>query len=324
MSDIIRIENLSKIYINKKEDLDVLAVDNISFNVKEGEIFGFLGPNGAGKTTTVRMLACLLKPTLGNAFVDGMSILDEQEKIRSVIGFLTENHGNYESLSVKQNLNFFAKFYDIPDINERINSILKQFELLDRVDTKAGALSKGLKQRLALARTLIHEPKVIFLDEPTAGLDPIAAVKVRELILNLKSKKRTIFINSHNLEEVQKVCDKVAIIDHGRIKRIGTAKEISSNLWEYKVLEIKLTNLSNEIVREISKFDFIKDVFQSNGNLKVHLKDLEESTPLIIEKIVNFGGKILEVKPIEHSLEDIYIKLMEDSRTNTILEEKKK
>ena len=146
MSDIIRIENLSKIYINKKEDLDVLAVDNISFNVKEGEIFGFLGPNGAGKTTTVRMLACLLKPTLGNAFVDGMSILDEQEKIRSVIGFLTENHGNYESLSVKQNLNFFAKFYDIPDINERINSILKQFELLDRVDTKAGALSKGLKQ----------------------------------------------------------------------------------------------------------------------------------------------------------------------------------
>lgn len=318
MSDIIRIENLSKIYINKKADLDVLAVDNISFNVKEGEIFGFLGPNGAGKTTTVRMLACLLKPTLGNAFVDSMSILEEQDSIRKIIGFLTENHGNYESLSVKKNLYFFAKIYDIQNVDERITNILTQFELLDRIDSLAGALSKGLKQRLALARTLIHEPKVIFLDEPTAGLDPLAAVKVRELILSLKSKKRTIFINSHNLEEVQKVCDRVAIIDQGRIKRIGTANEISKNLWEFQVLEIKLKNLSDPIVSALSKFEFVKEVFPVDGNIRLHLKDPESYTPEIIEKIVQLGGKILEVKPIEHSLEDIYVKLMSDTQANKV------
>lgn len=324
MSDIIRIENLSKIYFNKKEDEKILAVDRINFSVKSGEIFGFLGPNGAGKTTTVRMLACLLKPALGNAYIDNMSILEEQESIRKNIGFLTENHGNYETLSVRKNLNFFAKFYDINNIPERVNEILEQFEMSDRVDMLAGELSKGLKQRLALARTLIHEPKVIFLDEPTAGLDPIAAVKVRELILKLKSKNRTIFINSHNLEEVQKVCDRVAIIDQGRIKRLGTAKEISKNLWEFRVLEVKLKNPSNKFVSELSKFDFIKELIPTNGTIRIHLKDLESYTPIIIDKIVELGGKILEVKPIEHSLEDIYIKLMQDAGTDKETEGLKK
>ncbi len=316
MTEIIRVENLSKKFINKKDKTEVLAVDSINFSVNSGEIFGFLGPNGAGKTTTIRMLACLLRPTLGNAIINGMSILEEQENIRSIIGFLTENHGNYETLTVKQNLEFFGKFYNIQNLNERIEDILEQFEMLDRIEMYAGELSKGLKQRLALARTLIHDPKILFFDEPTAGLDPIAAVKVRELILKLKSKNRTIFINSHNLEEVQKVCDRVGIIDEGRIKRIGTSDEIGKNLWEFRILEIKLKKLSDEIISRLSKFDFIKEVFLINGCIRIHLKNLEEFTPIIVEKIVELGGKIISVEPIEYSLEDIYIKLMEDSKIN--------
>lgn len=322
MTEIIRVENLSKKFINKKDKTEVLAVDSINFSVNSGEIFGFLGPNGAGKTTTIRILACLLKPTLGNAFLNGMSILEDQEDIRSIIGFLTENHGNYENLTVKQNLEFFGQFYNIQNLNERIENILEQFEMLDRIDMYAGELSKGLKQRLALARTLIHEPKILFFDEPTAGLDPIAAVKVRELIIKLKSRNRTIFINSHNLEEVQKVCDRVGIIDEGRIKRIGTSDEIGKNLWEFRILEIKLKKLSEEIISQLSKFDFIKEVFPINGSIRIHLKDLEEFTPIIIEKIVKLGGKIISVEPIEHSLEDIYIKLMEDTKINQQSEEK--
>ncbi|MBA7696349.1 Vitamin B12 import ATP-binding protein BtuD [subsurface metagenome] len=188
--------------------------------------------------------------------------------------------------------------------------------MLDRIDMYAGELSKGLKQRLALARTLIHEPKILFFDEPTAGLDPIAAVKVRELIIKLKSRNRTIFINSHNLEEVQKVCDRVGIIDKGRIKRIGTSDEISKNLWEFRILEIKLKKLSDEIISQLSKLDFIKEIFPINGSIRIHLKDLEEFTPIIVEKVVKLGGKIISVEPIEYSLEDIYVKLMEDSKIN--------
>jgi len=324
MTEIIRVENLSKKFINKKEKTEVLAVDNINFSVNAGEIFGFLGPNGAGKTTTIRMLACLLKPTLGNAFLDGMSILEDQENIRSIIGFLTENHGNYEKLTIKQNLEFFGNFYDIQNLNERIEDILEQFEMLDRIEMYAGELSKGFKQRLALARTLIHQPKILFFDEPTAGLDPIAAVKVRELILKLKSKNRTIFINSHNLEEVQKVCDRVGIIDGGHIKHIGTSDEISKNLWEYRILEVKLKKKSNEIISQLSKFDFIKEIFPIDGNIRIHLKEIEEFTPIIVEKIVEMGGKILSIKPLEHSLEDIYVKLMEDHKLNQNSEEKGK
>ncbi|OLS16251.1 MAG: ABC-type transport system, ATPase component, partial [Promethearchaeota archaeon CR_4] len=219
----IQVENLSKIFVDKKQKKEIHAVDGITFSVAPGEIFGFLGPNGAGKTTTIRILAGLLKPNAGRAWVLDHDVVEEAQEVRKTIGFLTENHGNYENLTLEQNLAFFASFYGIEghDAQLHITEIIDRLGLEDRRKQKVGKFSKGLKQRAALARVLIHNPSVLFFDEPTSGLDPVAAVQVRELILGLKARHRTIFINSHNLEEVQKVCDRVAIIDAGKLKRIG-------------------------------------------------------------------------------------------------------
>lgn len=316
MSTSIEVENLAKIFYDKKNNRDIHALDGITFSLSAGEIFGFLGPNGAGKTTTIRILAGLIKPTSGYASIFGENVLEMGDRIRKNIGFLTENHGNYENLSVYDNLKFFGGFYDIPDLERRINEILQQLELSDRRDMKVGKLSKGLKQRTAIARVLIHDPKLIFLDEPTAGLDPEAAVNVRNIIKNLKSKDKIIFINSHNLEEVQKICDRVAILSKGKIKRIGTSSELSKDIFGSQELYINAKNdISQTLIEEIKNFDFVENI-RKERNLNaiyIHLKDIDEYTPEIIDKLVKNGIKILEVKRTSHSLEEIYLTLMSES-----------
>lgn len=316
MSTSIEVENLAKIFYDKKNNRDVHALDGITFSLSAGEIFGFLGPNGAGKTTTIRILAGLIKPTSGYASIFGENVLEMGDRIRKNIGFLTENHGNYENVTVYDNLKFFGGFYDIPDLESRINEILQQLELTDRRDMKVGKLSKGLKQRTAIARVLIHDPKLIFLDEPTAGLDPEAAVNVRNIIRKLKSKDKIIFINSHNLEEVQKICDRVAILSKGKIKRIGTSAELSKDIFGAQELFISAKNeITPTILEDIKNFDFVENVRkESNINaLYIHLKDIEEYTPEIVDKLVKNGVKVLEVKRTSHSLEEIYLTLMSES-----------
>lgn len=321
MTEAIRVENLSKVFYNKKaplEDREVWALNNISFEVKKGEIFGLLGPNGAGKTTAVRVIAGILKPVTGSAYILGENINKQFDShlLRKKLGFLTENHGSYESLTLYQNLEFFGSFYDIRDLDSRIDSVLEEMGLLKRKDMKAGKLSKGQKQRLAISRAILHDPPILFFDEPTSGLDPIAAVKVRELILGLKSQDRTIFINSHNLEEVQKVCDRVAILDLGSIKRIGTPSELSKDLWDTQEMVCTLKNpVSDEIKNKIASLNFIKNFKTEQNKIFIYSEDIDESTPEIIREIVALGGKILEVKRTVHSLEDIYIKLMDNTKS---------
>lgn len=315
METVIEVEDLSKVFFSKKTEKEIWAVDHISFKIQKGEIFGLLGPNGAGKTTTIRLIAGLLKPNSGYITVLNKIVKEDAYKIRRDLGFLPETHGSYENLSVYENLEFYGSFYDIADLDSAITEILEEFGLLERKDMKVGKLSKGQKQRLAIARAIIHNPSLMFFDEPTGGLDPKASVGVRELILNLKEKNRTIFINSHNLAEVQKLCDRVAILDQGKIKRIGTPQELGRELWESQEIICTLKNqISDDIKTALSHLKVIEQFRAEDKKLFLYTEDSEAATPQIVKILVDHEAQILEVKRTVHSLEDIYLKLMEDKK----------
>ncbi|MFX1276629.1 MAG: ABC transporter ATP-binding protein [Promethearchaeota archaeon] len=321
MESVIKVENLSKVFYNKKskseEESEIWALNNVSFEVKQGEIFGLLGPNGAGKTTAIRCIAGLLKPHAGNILVNGENLKKQEHSLRKNMGFLTENHGNYEYLSVHDNLRFFGSFYDIEpgELEKRIDSVLQEIDLIKRKDMKAGKLSKGQKQRLAIARALLHDPQILFFDEPTSGLDPIASVKVRDLILSLKKKHRTLFINSHNLEEVQKICDRVAILDLGQIKRIGTPSELRNDLFKTQEMVCTLVSpVSKEIQEKISRLNYIDQYRIDDNKIYFYSRDADETTPLIVKELVDSNARILEINRTIHSLEDIYLKLMQNQQ----------
>ncbi|MBD3352694.1 MAG: ATP-binding cassette domain-containing protein [Candidatus Lokiarchaeota archaeon] len=324
---LVDVKNLTKVFLDKKNKREIRAVDGISFKLNAGEIFGFLGPNGAGKTTTIRVLAGLLPPTSGYASIFGQDIEKVGDRVRKHIGFLTENHGNYENLTVYENLHFFGSFYDIDDLDARISAILEEIKLTDRKNMKVGKLSKGLKQRAALARVLIHEPKIVFLDEPTAALDPEAAVNVRNIIRTLKSKDKIIFINSHNLEEVQKVCDRVAILNKGKILRMGSASELNKDIFGSQELLIKTKSpIPRDLLAAISDLDYIKNVRVDESleaNLYLHLSNLECYTPEIVKLLVNNNIPIMEVRPQSHSLEEIYLTLMKETNEDLIISQNK-
>lgn len=207
---MIDAENLTRKFGN------TTAVENLTLHVDEGEVFVFLGPNGAGKTTTVRMLCCLIGKTSGSATIGGYEIgnIADQQKIRKIIGFLPENVGLYDDLSAYKNLDFYGRLYKVTQQQrkERIEYFLKMLGLWDKRNQSAGTFSKGMKQKLAIARALIHDPKVLFLDEPTANLDPEASKTVRDFILELKKEKRTIFLNTHLLDEAERICDRVGVL----------------------------------------------------------------------------------------------------------------
>ena len=202
---MIHVENLTKRF------KETLAVDSLSLDVSEGEVFGFLGPNGAGKTTTVRMLTSLIAPTSGTATVGGFALGKQDTNIRRAVGVLTETPGMYDNLSAEYNLRIFAELYEVENVPEQIEKYLKMLGLWERRFDAAGTFSKGMKQKLAIARALLHEPRILFLDEPTAGLDPEGAHLVREFIAELKKEGRTIFLCTHNLDEADHLCDRVGV-----------------------------------------------------------------------------------------------------------------
>jgi ABC-2 type transport system ATP-binding protein len=225
---------------------DLRAVDSLTLHVNDGEVFGFLGPNGAGKTTTVRMLCCLISKTSGTAKIGDYEVGNnaDQQKIRRMIGLLTENVGLYEELSAYDNLDFYGRFYklDAQKRKEQIEYLLKMLGLWERRNEAAGTFSKGMKQKLAIARALIHDPQVLFLDEPTASLDPEASKTVRDFILELKKEKRTIFLNTHLLDEAEKICDRVAILNT-RLIATGTPQELRRSLSGRKI-KVQLQGVS--------------------------------------------------------------------------------
>ena len=290
---------------------DLLAVDQVTFSVGEGEVFGFLGPNGAGKTTTVRMLTCLISKTSGTARIGGYDIgnSSDQPRIRRMIGLVPDNVGLYEELSAYKNLDFYGRYYKVGEAKraERIEYLLKLLGLWEKRDVAAGTFSKGMKQKLAIARALVHDPQVLFLDEPTANLDPEASKTVRDFILDLKKENRTVFLNTHNLDEAQRICDKIAILNT-KLVALGTPAELERSISGRKTV-VQLAEVSEAVVSAAKRA--AKGAVETNGNkLIIGVTDPEKENPDIVGAIGAAGGRIQFVTEMSSTLEDVYLKLV--------------
>ncbi len=290
---------------------EVTAVDGVTFHVYEGEVFGFLGPNGAGKTTTVRMLSCLISKTSGEARIDGYDISDKDDslKIRKMIGLVPDNVGLYEELSAYKNLDFYGKLYECNKTQrkENIEHFLRLLGIWDKRDVAAGAFSKGMKQKLAIARALIHDPEILFLDEPTVNLDPESSKIVRDFILELKKENKTIFLNTHNLDEAQRLCDKIGILNT-KLMATGTPNELEESVWENKTV-IQLEQVNDDILKSLNKLS-LKNIIQDNNRLTIDVANPRKENPIIVAAIVRAGGHVQYVTDLSPTLEDAYLKLV--------------
>jgi ABC-2 type transport system ATP-binding protein len=290
---------------------DKTAVNGLTLHVNDGEVFGFLGPNGAGKTTTVRMLTCLISKTSGEASIGDYQVgnKNDQVKIRKMVGLLPENAGLYDDLSAYENLDFFARLYKVPEAQrkESIERFLKMLDLWDKRDQTAGTFSKGMKQKLAIARALIHDPQVLFLDEPTANLDPEASKTVRDFILELKKEKKTIFLNTHNLDEAQRICDRIGILNT-KLMVVGAPETLMESLRGRRI-SVKLVQVNEAIVAALARTGFEKVTIEGN-NLVIDVKDPEKENPGIVETIIKAGGGVQFVNDLRPTLEDVYLKLV--------------
>lgn len=321
MQDAIAAEALGRSYGNK------WAVRDLTLHIKRGEVFGLLGPNGAGKTTTMRMLACLVGPSAGSASVCGYDITKDATEVRKRLGIITDSAGLYESLSAQENLQFFAKLYDLDsaEIRRRTENYLKLLGLWDRRRDPAGTFSSGMKQKLSMARALLHEPDVLLLDEPTAALDPEGAKLVRDFISSLKGQGRTIILCTHNLAEAQSLCDRVAIIKK-TLLRVGTPHQLQTSLYGRQV-EILVSNphhdsggrsranedgpkSMNDLAVSLTAIEGVGDVSVADNKLLVSMEEPEKITPHIVSLLVREGMDIVRVAEIEHSLERAYLDLI--------------
>ena len=293
---------------------DILAVDRLTLSVKQGEVFGFLGPNGAGKTTTVRMLAALLAPTGGKASVAGFRIGQNDQEIRRKIGLLPEAPGLYDGLTAEQNLAFYGAMYGVENIDSQSQRYLELLGLWNRRFEPVGTFSKGMRQKLAIARALLHEPEVLFLDEPTSGLDPQASRLVRDFIADLKGEGRTIILCTHNLEEADRLCDRVAVIS-GHLLALDAPGVLRRKLFGRKVV-FHLTEMKQELIDTLKDFDFVNDVQQVDNKILAAVEDPEENNPRLIKALVDAGGEIQFVGELRRRLEDVYLELMEAAEEN--------
>ncbi len=302
---MIKTENLTKKFNGN------LAVDRLSLEVNEGEVFGFLGPNGAGKTTTVRMLTSLIAPTNGTAVVNGFEIGKNDKKIRQTVGILTETPGMYDNLSAEYNLRIYANLYEVKDVPGQVEKYLRMLGLWDRRYDEAGTFSKGMKQKLAIARALLHEPQILFLDEPTAGLDPEAARLVRDFIEELRKEGRTIFLCTHNLDEADRLCDRIGVFKT-RLLVMDTPDRLRSQLFGRKVV-FHLQKSEQAMADSISQLPGVHDAKIIDNKLLVTLDDPETNNPVIVRKLVEEGADIQFVGELRHSLEDVYMQFVKNA-----------
>ena len=291
---------------------DRLAFDDVSFEVGHGEVFGFLGPNGAGKTTTVRTLGTLIVPTSGSASVLGIPLLPENGvEIRRRIAIMPESPGLYLRLSVTENLECFADLYEVADPRERIERALQAVNLADRAGDTCGTLSKGLRQRVSLARALLGDPEVLFLDEPTAGLDPVAARDVHELIDELRKRGVTIFLTTHQLEEAERLCDRVAILNT-TLRTIGRTDELRDQLFA-KTLAVKtkvpLTEPGTVFMGLPGVDGWRQD---AAGSYVITVSDAAVAAPAVTRALVAANADVLSISESRHSLEDVYLELINE------------
>lgn len=287
-----------------------LAVDNLTLNIHEGEVFGFLGPNGAGKTTTVRLLCCLIAPTSGSASVLGLEVGRDDQAIRSQVGILTETPGLYDRLSAWRNLEIYARLYEVERVAYQVEKYLRLLGLWERRDDAAGEFSKGMRQKLAIGRALLHEPRVLFLDEPTAALDPEAAKLVRDFISELKGEGRTIFLCTHNLDEADRLCDRVAVFKT-QLRVVDTPISLRRQVYGRTVV-IDLAQDALPFAEAVSGQSGVTAVESDGRRLRVTMDNPEERNPELVRLLVQSGAGIQAVAEQGHSLEDVYLRLIQE------------
>ncbi|HNT76578.1 MAG TPA: ABC transporter ATP-binding protein [Anaerolineae bacterium] len=303
---MIHTENLTKQFNT------VLAVDRLTLDIAEGEVFGFLGPNGAGKTTTVRMLTTLIGPTSGAATINGHQVGRDDQAIRRIVGILTESPGLYDNLSAEHNLHIYASLYEVADAAGQIEKYLRLFDLWERRFDPTATYSKGMKQKLAIARALLHEPRVLFLDEPTSGLDPEAARLVRESIAGLRKEGRTIFLCTHNLDEADRLCDRIGVFKT-RMLVMDTPARLRSQLFGRRVV-FHLRQADDAMAAAVARLPFVQAAQTVENKVLVTLDDPEVHNPDIVRALVGLGADVQFVGELRRSLEDVYLQLMKGSK----------
>ncbi len=305
---MIDVQNLTKRFG------DTTAVDSLTFHVDEGEIFGFLGPNGAGKTTTVRMLCCLISSSGGAAKIAGFDTASDEDSlmIRKMIGFVPDNVGLYEELTAYENLELYGRLYECPTPQRQANieSYLKMLDLWEKKDRPAGGFSKGMKQKLALIRALIHDPQLLFFDEPTANLDPESTKVVRDLILELKQQGRTIFLNTHDLDEAQRICDRIGIINT-KLLTINSPEQLKQSIWGSQTV-IQLERIDEGLLDAVRQ-RHPKNFSVEGNRIIIDVDDPQKENPGYVSALIAAGGSIQSVTESNPDLEEAYLKIIKDS-----------
>jgi len=307
---VIRTEKLTKRFG------DLVAVDGLDLEVHEGEVFGFLGPNGAGKTTTLRLLCALIGATSGTADVAGFRLGRQDPEIRAAVGILTEQPGLYERQSAWDNLVFFATLYglDRTTAARQAEHFLRLMGLWDRRAEAVATFSRGMKQKMAIARAALHEPRVLFLDEPTTGLDPDAAKTVREFIVAVRGEGRTVFLCTHNLDEADRLCDRIAFFRQSVI-RIDTPDRLRAELYG-RATEFRLMPTPRaEDLRRVQAVDGVREAHLENGSIVVSAADPLRTNPLLVRTLVEGGAQVAYVIERKVHLEDVYLSIVEGSPT---------
>lgn len=308
---MIKTVNLSKTYPN-----GLHAVENCNLDIKAGDIFGFLGPNGAGKTTTIRMLTGLLEPTQGQIWIHGINLKENQEQVKSLIGVLPESHGYYPWMTAYEYLQFFYQLYGGKHENEQvtIEQLLKKVGLFDRRHSLISQFSRGMKQRLGIAKTLIHGPKIIFLDEPTLGLDPAGQKEIHDLILELSKKENvTVFITSHLLKDIEVLCNKIAIIDHGKLLVADSIQSLQDEYTQYHAIDVR-TNANEKAVNLLKVLNGYQDIQIMDDSIRITISK-ETNLDAFKQKLIEvlFLGKIdiYEVKAKDTTVEEIFLAVIQ-------------
>lgn len=302
---LIRVDNLVKDYGRTR------AVDGISFDFAPGQIFGFVGPNGSGKTTTMSIMATLLEPTDGDVFLDGVSVVQYPEKARRLIGFMPDSLPAHKDMTVHEYLDFFARAYGV-DSNRRKAVIegIEEFTNLKDIRNKfLVALSKGMKQRVSLARALVHDPPVLIMDEPAAGLDPRARIELRELLRALARQGKAILISSHILTELEEICNGAVIIEKGRILRYGTIEQIHQLEQSHRTIGIRVAGELDGLHRELLQMPHVSDVRHSGNMIEIDIEASDEIGGTILKTLIEKGYPVCEFSPRQVDLEDIFMSI---------------
>jgi ABC-2 type transport system ATP-binding protein len=304
MSNAIEVKDLTKYYA------DLLAVDHVSFVVKQGEIFGFLGPNGAGKTTTTKMLTGQTKPSSGTLMVAGLDMLRQPVEAKGSIGVVPENSNIYDEMSAWDNLIFAAQLYRVSkdEREEKAKELLELFGLYERRRDRAGALSKGMKRRLTIAAALVHSPKTLFLDEPTSGLDVQSSRLIRKLVKGLNEAGVTVFLTTHYIEEADQLCQRVAMINKGKIVALDAPQKLKASVEKHQIVEVSFDRTDN-LESKLASLGGLEKVAQFGDKFRLHFKSTSEAIPLLVDFAKENRLKIVSVNTLSPSLEDVFVEL---------------